>query len=260
MAGPRRKDDAGGSPRTPASFAPARALLVIAALLLALLSLPAAAAAARAASPGWVLQRVAAPPLGAGGEMEAVAALDGDTAWVCGTGDTGLRDARRRPHLGGRVHRRAGRDRVALGVVHRRAPRLRRRRVRVRRASVFATEDGGVTWTERLRLPGAPLAGLAFWGTGLGWVAGQGGTISATTDAGAHWTLPELLHVGAAERRQLRRLGPGPGRRRARHPGAHPRRRSRLAARSARTPPAACWTSPTSRAASPTRSGGAVSW
>jgi photosystem II stability/assembly factor-like uncharacterized protein len=173
-------------------FAAAR--LPAALVLVAVAALLCCSADAQARTPSWELQRLAAPALGAGEQIEALSVVDPDAAWVAGSGNAVFST-----HDGGRSWTRlaTGAPETTVWSAVRFADALHGFLAGVDLTSgvVYATADGGRTWAERLRVEGTPFTGLDVCGTELGWVCGRAGAVYATVDGGATWT-PQLSTTG----------------------------------------------------------------
>lgn len=65
---------------------------------------------------------------------------------------------------------------------------------------VFATRDGGRTWTAQTSNVSTDLYDVKFLDNYEGWAAGAGGTLLHTTDGGSHWTIEPSGTTHALER------------------------------------------------------------
>jgi hypothetical protein len=54
--------------------------------------------------------------------------------------------------------------------------------------AVFATTDGGNTWTNQYAPTQSPFFAISMFDTQTGWIAGQSGLLYKTTNGGANWT------------------------------------------------------------------------
>lgn len=65
---------------------------------------------------------------------------------------------------------------------------------------IFATRDGGRTWSAQMSNVGADLYDVKFLDNFEGWAAGAGGTLLHTTDGGEHWAIEPSGTTHALER------------------------------------------------------------
>ncbi|HWT03716.1 MAG TPA: YCF48-related protein [Pyrinomonadaceae bacterium] len=149
----------------------------------------------------WARQRVPTRHLLLGGLF-----LDGEQGWLVGAGSTLLQTSD-----GGQTWN-AG---VLLGLVPTTGGGAAARRVRFTATSfvdrsrgwavgaegrVFATRDGGRTWTPQESNTTADLLDVKFLDRLEGWAAGASGTLLRTTDGGARWTVVPSGTTHALER------------------------------------------------------------
>ena len=169
-----------------------RSFVLLCAVLGALaLCCAAPALALEPAGDGWYWQS----PQRQGQILNEVTFGDALNVWAVGDAGTIHALVGCRPHVAAaeRADHRASRFRG----LHRRAPRLGRRRPqlglrgadrRVLGRESVATVDGGATWVVQKELSDASISDLAFVSALEGWAVGSRGLLLHTVDGGATWT------------------------------------------------------------------------